>query len=229
MILRRYWLLALALVIMLGFSAVMYDSLPEEIPSQWGLEGEVNDTMSRTMGVLFVPGLTLLIWLVLEAAPHIDPRRESYDKFLPTYRRFAVYFLLFMTGLHIGSLLVADQASSTLMPRFILGGVGLLFVGLGNEMGRIRPTWFVGIRTPWTLSNEEVWRQTHRLGGRLMTLAGFIILASAVILPLPWTAPVLIVAVVLAAGVPIVYSYILWRRISQQVDENEANGPADPV
>ena len=84
---------------------------------------------------------------------------------------------------------------------------------IGNQLGKSRSMYLVGIRTPWTLASEEVWVRTHRLGGKLMVLAGLAMIGAA-LLPLPsgllWT--VLIAAVILAAVVPIVYSYLLWRR-----------------
>lgn len=91
--------------------------------------------------------------------------------------------------------------------------VGLLFAAIGNQLGKSRSMFLAGIRTPWTLSSEEVWIKTNRLGGKLMMLAGLMMIAAA-FLPIPGTAiPMLMIGVVVVmVGVPLVYSYILWRR-----------------
>jgi len=95
--------------------------------------------------------------------------------------------------------------------RFMPIGVGLLLIVLGNFLTRVEPNWFIGIRTPWTLSSDTVWRKTHRTGGWLMVLAGFFIAAS-VFLPQGAFLPLLIAAILIMAVIPIVQSYILWKR-----------------
>jgi uncharacterized membrane protein len=96
---------------------------------------------------------------------------------------------------------------------FMLAGVGLMFVLIGNQLGKSRSMFLVGIRTPWTLSSEEVWIKTHRLGGKLTMAAGLIMIVAA-FLPVPgWAVPMLVVGLtVVMAGIPVVYSFILYRR-----------------
>jgi uncharacterized membrane protein len=95
----------------------------------------------------------------------------------------------------------------------MVGAIGVMILVIGNQLGKSRSMYLVGIRTPWTLASEEVWVRTHRLGGKLMVVAGLAMIGAA-LLPLPagllWTIPA--VAIAIAAAVPIVYSYLLWRR-----------------
>src|SRR5256712_11828980 len=90
-------------------------------------------------------------------------------------------------------------------------GVGLLFIVLGNYLTRVEPNWFVGIRTPWTLSSDTVWRRTHRTGGWVFVIGG-LVLAGAALLPRGAFLPLLIATIVVMPAIPIVQSYILWKR-----------------
>ena len=90
-------------------------------------------------------------------------------------------------------------------------GVGLLLVFLGNYLTRVEPNWFVGIRTPWTLSSDTVWRKTHRTSGGLLVIWGLLLVAVA-FLPRSAFLPLLVAAIVIAVVIPIVQSYILWKR-----------------
>ena len=96
------------------------------------------------------------------------------------------------------------------MDRAMHAGTGLLFVVLGNFMGKLTKNFFVGIRTPWTLASDEVWLRTHRLGGKLFVLAGVALFIAGLLGG--GTVP-LLVAVAVAGGIPVVYSYLLYRRI----------------
>ncbi len=96
---------------------------------------------------------------------------------------------------------------------FILAGVGAMFVLIGNQLGKSRSMYLIGIRTPWTLASEEVWIKTHRLAGKLMVAGGLLLIVAA-FLPLPpalvaaWTVGIIAIAV----GIPLVYRLLLWRR-----------------
>jgi len=102
-------------------------------------------------------------------------------------------------------------------------GVGLTFIVLGNYLGRVEPNWFIGIRTPWTLESETVWRKTHRIAAWFFVLGGVIVVASALV-PGVETEMAFVATLVLAAAVPAALSYILWWR--EQRDANAPRGPS---
>ncbi|MCA9913103.1 MAG: SdpI family protein, partial [Anaerolineae bacterium] len=139
-----------------------------------------------------------------------DPKRESYRKFQTSYERFQVAFVAFFLGLHIITLTQYDNPDSVV--RLILLGMGLFFAAIGNDMGRYRQTFFMGIRTPWTLADERVWKQTHRIAARWFVLVGIAVALMALLLPIP-VAGVLsfVLLMVLVVGV-YAYSYLLFRR-----------------
>jgi len=97
--------------------------------------------------------------------------------------------------------------------HIFVGGLGLIFVMIGNQLGKSRSMFLIGLRTPWTLASEEVWIKTHRLCGKLMVVGG-LVMAGAALLPLPsgLLATIAIGVIAVSAGVPILYSFVAWRR-----------------
>jgi uncharacterized membrane protein len=118
--------------------------------------------------------------------------------------------LVFIAALH---LVVLANGVGWPVPvgKLVPAGVGLLFVMLGNYLSRVQPNWFLGIRTPWTLSSDQVWRKTHRIGGAFFVIGGIGMVAAAFVPP-AMVFPVLIAIVTLVAVVPVVLSYVFWRR-----------------
>ena len=105
-----------------------------------------------------------------------------------------------------------DTMTSAPVARLVPALVGALFVVIGNVMPRMRPNWWFGVRTPWTLSNDRVWARTHRLAGFSMTAAGVVMIAAALALPARFADPVMLAAAVAATIGPAVYSYLTWKR-----------------
>ncbi|MCK5027547.1 MAG: SdpI family protein, partial [Candidatus Pacebacteria bacterium] len=99
--------------------------------------------------------------------------------------------------------------------RYIIGGVGILFIILGNYMSKFKRNFFVGIKTPWTLSNEKVWNKTHRLGGWCFIAAGIILLLQT-LLQTPYSITIMVIAIAIAAIVPVVYSGIIYHRLGSK-------------
>jgi uncharacterized membrane protein len=204
------WLLIVAA---LALGAVVYPQLPERVASHWNYRGEVDGYSSRCWGAFGIPLLTAGIYLGMLLLPLIDPRRQNYEKFAGAYRVIKAVMVIFMTVIH---LVVVLNALGFKVPvdKVVIAGVSLLILVIGNYMGQFRHNYFVGIKTPWTLASEEVWRKTHRLGGRLWVAAGILGLAGA-ILGGPVGGLVLAIALIIAAIFPIVYSYLEFRRLSK--------------
>lgn len=208
---RNRWVAPGLILAMLVFGFAVYGRLPDQLPSHWNINGEVDGTMSRLGALLFLPGLSLVVWLVLLALPRIDPLRRSYPAFDGTLRLFINSITLFMAMLYAG-MLAAGLGWRVEVPRLVMIGVGILFVVLGNEMGRLKPNWFVGIRTPWTLADPEVWRSTHRVGGRVFFVVGLAIVAAGLLLPLAVGGYTVLVGAIGIVLFSFGYSYLLWRQ-----------------
>lgn len=207
---RSRWFGLVIAVVALAISVWAYPSLPPTVATHWNLRGTPDGFSSRFVAVAIGPLVIIGIMLLFNVLPKFDPRRENYAKFLSTYWLFAnavIVFMLILHGLVIATGLGYSVRIDRMMPLFI----GLLFVVIGNYLTRVEPNWFVGIRTPWTMSSDTVWRKTHRTGGWLMVIGG-LALATGAFLPHTALLPLLIGIIVVVAVIPIVQSYVLWKR-----------------
>jgi uncharacterized membrane protein len=200
----------LALAAAAGFSVWAYPQLPAQVATHFDFHGEPNGWSPRLVAAVLAPGLGLLLTAVFTVLPRIDPRRANYALFGPTYWTIINAVLVLLAGLHIVTLGKAIGWTVD-MTRIVAIGVGGLFVLLGNLMTRIRPNWFMGIRTPWTLSSDTVWRKTHRFGGVAFVIAGLCIAATALIAS-DWMLYVAMGATVAAAVSSVVYSFVAWKQ-----------------
>jgi len=205
----RKWYPALLIVIMAIASVIAYPRLPERVPIHWDLHGQTNRWQSRGHAVLFLPIAAVVLWGVLRALPSIDPRRANYSKFQPTYE-----FMVGATLTVIALIHLAVLASGIGMPiaihRVIPIALGIILVGIGNQLPRARSNWWFGIRNPWTLSNDRVWERTHRVGGYLMMAAGVVMIVGSLL----WVraGPLVIACVAAWAIGSMIYSYVAWRQ-----------------
>lgn len=198
-----------ALAAALAFGLWALERLPAEVVTHWGLSGEPDGWSSRGAAVLMLPALGVALAVMFLVLPRIDPRRESHELHGPTWWLLANATLVFLAAVHAAA--IAFNLGWPVRMDMLVGiGVGALFVVIGNLMTRMRPNWFMGIRTPWTLSSEAVWRKTHRVGGYTFIAAGAA-MALAGALRSSAVGIVAIVAVGVAAIVPVAYSYFAWR------------------
>jgi uncharacterized membrane protein len=207
---KSRWLGAAVAAAMWAFALAVYARLPHRLPSHWNLQGQVDGWMEKPWGALVQPAIATLMLALLWLLPRIDPRRANVERFAEDRRLIINLIILFFAAVQVATLGHA-LGWPVEVDRVILAAVGLMFVGLGNYLPRIRSNWFMGIRTPWTMDNERVWRATHRVGGRTFVAAG-LVMALAALLPdaaRPWTAGAVIAA---AVAVPLVYSYVAYRR-----------------
>lgn len=207
---KSRWLAPVLTVAMWAFALAVYSRLPQRLPTHWNARGEVDGWTDKPWGALMFPlmatGVLALMWLLRR----VDPRARNIDRFQGEwFLLMNLIHLLFavMEVVTLGHALGWPVEVDLVVPL----AVGLLFIGIGNYLPRIRSNWFMGIRTPWTLDNDRVWRATHRVGGRTFVAAGVIIMASA-ILPASLRTGAIFVAAVIGAGVPLVYSYVAYRR-----------------
>lgn len=205
----RKWIPALLIVAAVVVSIVAYPSLPETVPTHWGMSGEPNGWSSRFWGAWMLPLMMAFIWVIMRALPHIDPRKANYEKFRGIYEVFIAGILAFMLVLHI-VVLKAATGSHIEMDRVAFLAIGGLFVLVGAVLPRTHPNWFFGIRTPWTMSSDLSWERTHKIGGPLFVALGLISIASTLIAPKssPW---VLLGTAFLAIVFLFVYSYRVWK------------------
>ena len=186
----------------------IYPALPERLASHWNAAGQVNGYMSKFWGVFIMPIISFFLWLVFLVIPRIDPKKDNIAKFRKVFDVFVMVIFLFLFYLFILTLIwnvgLEFNLLLALAPVF-----AVLFLVSGYLIGHAEPNWTIGIRTPWTLSSETVWRKTHHLGKWLFSLCAIpaflgIWFSSVAI----WLIVVPIIAVALFL---FVYSYFLYR------------------
>ncbi|NMC27940.1 MAG: SdpI family protein [Syntrophomonadaceae bacterium] len=212
--LRRDWMLWLIMAGMILFAIWIYPRLPAMVPGHWNLQGEIDRYYPKSFGAFFAPVLTVGIYLMMLFLPLIDPRRDNYERFAGAYT-FLRWGLVIFFAIIYGISILAALGHDLDVALLIKGLVAVLFVVIGNFMGQFRHNYFVGIKTPWTLANEEVWRRTHRLAGRIWVVCGLVGLAVSPI-ESPWGAGVFFAALMIAAVVPILYSYVIFADLQKR-------------
>ena len=206
----RRWLPAVFILIALGLSLAVYNRLPDPMPVHWGVSGEPDRFGSKLQGAFMVPAIMVALFAVMQLLPSIDPRAGNIEKFRGSYDLIVGGTLAFTTIVHtvaLGSAL----GWNVNMTSVVLGSLGALFVLLGNQLPRARSNFIFGIRTPWTLSSDDVWNRAHRIGGYSMVAAGLATIAAAFLPPAVGLA-VALPSLLLSALVPVIYSYVLWSR-----------------
>jgi uncharacterized membrane protein len=206
----RKWIPSLIIAAAVIASAVVYPRLPETIPTHWNMDGQPDGWSSRAFGAWITPVILLTMWGFVLVLPAIDPRGANYAKFGDAFEAIIDSLMLFLLGMHI-LLLRAGLGHPVPMERVVPFGVGILLIVIGNLLPRARPNWFVGIRTPWTLSSDRVWEKTHRFGGRVF-VAGGLLISIAALLWAQWVHVVLIAVVLIATSSVLIYSYVEWKR-----------------
>jgi uncharacterized membrane protein len=203
------WFAVAALI----FGVAVFDRLPDRIATHFDVHGRPDGWSSRTFAAFFMPVFSVVLVGVFNVLPRILPSREHFAAFEDSYWVIVNLAVAFVCALHV---VVLSHALGwpVDVPTAVLLGVGSLFVVLGNVLPRTRSNWFLGIRTPWTLESEHVWRETHRLGGKTFIIGGLITIAAA-FMPArqqPWIA---MGALMIGAFVPVIYSYFVCRREKQ--------------
>lgn len=206
--------LLLLIIAAFAISFYYYPMLPDKIPTHWNFKGEIDGYSGKTAGAYMMPIMNLGMYILFIFLPALDPKRENYKLFESTYIYFRYIFHIFFFGMHL-MIIAAALGYPVDTGRLVMIGVSLLFMLMGNVMGRLKHNYFVGIRTPWTLANEEVWRRTHRLGAYLWTGFGLLgaILAFLKV-NLGW---IFILVLMLPAFIPIVYSYLIFNKLKNKI------------
>jgi uncharacterized membrane protein len=191
-------------------SVYFYRHFPSRVPAHWNFAGQVDGWSSPAAAAFFLPILILAIYLLFLFIPRIDPQRERYAEFTYVYHLFKNVFVAFMTVLYFMTGL--NGIGYTLpIGSIVPVMIGILFVMIGNYMGKLKLNWFIGARTPWTLSSETVWNKTNRLAGKLFVIGG-LLMASEAFIPLVWRLPVLFCVIIAVALIPMIYSYVLYSK-----------------
>src|SRR6478609_5989318 len=177
--------------------------LPATMPIHWGANGEADGFATKINAMILTVGIMAFV-------PRIDPRKENYKYFSKTYNILLNALLLLFFFVNMSTIL---QGLGYNVPMSYIAPImaGLVFIIIGNYLQRVRSNYFMGIRTPWTLSNETVWKKTHRLSGKLFFIGGLLILISA-FLPDGYKSVIMWGSIVLCVAIPYLYSYLAYKK-----------------
>ena len=184
--------------------------IPARVVTHWNLAGQPNGWSPRGVLLVLLPALAMLMAVVFVYAPRLDPKRRNFPLHAGSYWVVANAVLLLLAATHV--CIVGFNLGWPIRIGAVLGvGLGLLFVVIGNVLTRVRPNWIFGIRTPWTLSSDLSWRETHRIGGYGFVAVGLLLVLAGLARPAA-------VGVVTGAGVgsvglfAVIWSYFAWKR-----------------
>ena len=204
----------IVLVLIIGATAaglLLWNKLPDQMASHWNVNDQVDGYMSRLWGVFMMPLMTLGIFLLFLVIPAIDPLKANIAKFRKTFNLFIVLFAAFMLYIHGLTLAWNLGYTGFKMSSSMLPAIGLLFILIGFILRKAKRNFFIGIRTPWTLSSESVWDKTHQLGAILFMASGVLTIIGGFFggMAAIWF---FLVPLVGSTIFLLVYSYMLYQR-----------------
>lgn len=205
--------LLLSSLLILGaliLGAVLWPQLPDPMASHWNVNDQVDGYTSRLWGVLLMPLISLAMLGLFLLIPKIDPLKANIAAFRPTFNLFIFLFLLFLFYLH-GLTLLWNLGYHFRMSQALLPAMGLLFFFIAHLLRHAKRNWFIGIRTPWTLSSDRVWSETHRIGATLFAICGILSILGG-LLGGTFAIWLTILPLLLTTLFLIIYSYFLYQR-----------------
>lgn len=201
--------IVLIIAISFGIGAYLYPSAPDLMPSHWNVHGQVDGYSSKAVGLFLMPVISLVMFLLFLLLPKIDPLKENIKKFREYFDRFILLLILFLFYMYILTILwTAGQRFD--MGQFMAPMMGVLFFYAGILMEKAKRNWFIGIRTPWTLSSDKVWDKTHKLGSKLFKISGICAILGF-FLP-KFVFSLIFFPVIISALYTFLYSYLVYRK-----------------
>lgn len=190
----------------LVYLLIIWNSLPEQVPMHYDFHGNIDGYSSKNTLLSFSMGIPVFVYALFTLIPFIDPKgkiKAMGNKFY--HLKFII--VLFISAISCFIIYAAQQNKNGSMDHFLFVLLGLLFCFLGNYFQSIKPNYFIGIRTPWTLENEIVWKETHKLAGRIWLVSGLLIIILNFILSPELFTTVFLVIVSIMVIIPVIYSY----------------------
>jgi len=195
------------------YLAYIWGQLPDKVPVHWNIKGEVDRYGSSTELILMAL-LPLFVYLIFLIVPKIDPKKKLH-KMGNKFQHLKIWFMIIMSMLSL-YILYSAMHQSLVVPNYLFLIIGFLFIMLGNYFKTIQPNYFIGIRTPWTLENETVWKETHQFAGKMWFAGGILVVLASLILSKQVMTYVFITFVAIITIITVLYSYFKFEEIKKQ-------------
>ena len=194
----------------MAFSLSVYNRLPDQMASHWNTANQVDGYMSRFWGAFLMPVVAVAMLLLFLVIPGIDPLKANIAQFREYFNTFIVLIIAFLAYMHVLTMLWNLGYDQFNMGAAMLPAMGLLFIFAGVMMREAKRNFFIGIRTPWTLSSDRVWYETHRIGSTLFIISGILAFLGAFFAN--YAVWFILVPVLASTVFLLVYSYVLYQR-----------------
>lgn len=204
--------LPLIAIVLLPFIylAYLWNDLPSKVPMHWNIKGEIDRYGDKAELIIIPFLLPVLVYVIFLVVPKIDPKNKL-NKMGNKLQTIKFLLTIFMSILALFIIYSVKNQSLT-NPNYIVLLIGVLFIILGNYFKTIKPNYFIGIRTPWTLENETAWRETHKLGGKMWLVGGILIVLSSLTFDKQINFIIFLIITCIITIIPIVYSYFIFRK-----------------
>ena len=193
------------------YLAIIWNTLPEKVPTHWNYKGEVDKWGDKYSLITLLFLLPVLTYVLMVVVPKIDPKKKI-EQMGGKYYQLKFILVLFMSTLAFIILHISVN-QSTSSANLIFIPIGVLFIALGNYFKVIQPNYFIGIKTPWTLESKEVWKLTHIMAGKLWIIGGLLIVLGSLIIDKSIFIYILITIIAVISIVPVVYSYLKFKEL----------------
>jgi len=199
------------------YLAFIWKNLPDSVPIHWDIEGDIDRYGDKSELILIPILLPLLIYVIFTIVPLIDPKgkiQQMGNKYFMLKTAMTVFMSI------LASIIIyAVKNESLYNPNYIILLIGVLLMILGNYFKTLRANYFIGIRTPWTLENQTVWKETHKLAGKIWFIGGLVIIVSSLLLDKEANFRLFIVTIIISL-IPVIYSFFKFRSLSNSLEEN---------
>jgi uncharacterized membrane protein len=206
------WLAFIILALPLIYLAIIYPELPATVPTHFGLHGpdKWGDKSEAWIPILIMTGSALFTYFLLKNLRWLDPKKNKNQPG-SMIDRIAILIVVFFSAIQL-LIIYATQGHEFAIEKLMLPLCSIFFALLGNLMMHVKPNYFVGIRVPWTLENEDNWRKTHRLAGKLWFTTGALLCILTLVLPFVYAMVIFLAGIGLIVVIPIGYSYLYFRK-----------------
>lgn len=191
----------------------IYSTMPATVPLHYGINGTIDkygskhELFSVQAILLFV---SLLVYFLMKFLPYIDPKKQVKIG-AATFQKLAFGLVFFFSALNLAIVYGATHQTFKL-DKILLPIIGLLLAFIGNIMNSIKPNYFAGVRTPWTLESEDNWRATHRLAGKVWFVGGILLTIMILFIPTPAAKIVFLGSIAIMTFWPVIYSYVYFKQ-----------------
>lgn len=208
---KKDWYVVIILLIPFLVSAYFWNQLPDVVPTHFNLQGEADDWGPKWVVAFLIPIISLFIYLMILLLPLIDPKKKISNSQKPV-TAIRIFISIFMTAVY-GFVMASALGVQVNFASYVIAGVGLLILIIGNYMNSLKPNYFIGVRTPWTLESPEVWKKTHRLTSKFWVAGGLGMMAMAFFPSIINSAFTIIILVSILAAIPIIYSFMVFKKL----------------